>query len=71
MVHRTWLLTQDETKDDLKLFRYDDSNFELSPLPSMWSLNVFFFFNNLAKTKKDIVEENHAYICIREQIDSE
>ena len=25
-------------KDDLKLFRYDDSNFELSPLPSM-----FFF----------------------------
>ena len=53
-------------KDDLKLFRYDDSNFELSPLPSMC-----FFFNNLAKTKKDIVEENHAYICIGEQINSE
>jgi len=30
-----------DCKDDLKLFRYDDSNFELSPLPSMWSLNVF------------------------------
>ena len=58
-----------DCKDDLKLFRYDDSNFELSPLPSMWSLNVFF--NNLANKKKDIVEENHAYICIREQIDSE
>ena len=40
-------------KDDLKLFKYDDSKFELSRLPGMWSLNGLF--NDLTKKDKSFL----------------
>ena len=43
--HKGW-----DCKDDLKLLKYGDQNFELCILPWMWSLNGLF--NNLANIKR-------------------